>query len=66
MLPLCDVELKQTRFYQEVAAEGEAKLLKRLLSKRFGTLPAHVIAQLEQAVTEQLEKWGEQIFEAKS
>ncbi len=66
MLSLYDIELKQTRFYQEIAAEerqagrqeGAAQLLKRLLSKRFGTVPAHIIAQLEQADIEQLLNWG--------
>ncbi|WP_347986264.1 Rpn family recombination-promoting nuclease/putative transposase [Methylomonas sp. AM2-LC] len=82
MLALNDVELKQTRFYQEIAAEercegkkegklegkleGECHLLIRQLNKRFGPLPQSALQKLEQAKIEQLELWGERILDAKS
>jgi predicted transposase/invertase (TIGR01784 family) len=79
-----DVQLKQTRFYQEIAEEerregkqegllegllegqlkGETALLIRLLSKRFGPLPAWVEQHLAQATIEQLDVWGERILDA--
>lgn len=74
MLALNDIELQQTRFYQEIAneerqegkQEGEVRLLKRHLSKRFGRLPINVINQLEKAETEQLELWAEELLYAKT
>jgi predicted transposase YdaD len=43
MLALNEIELKQTRFYQEVVEEGrqegEQILLQRMLTRRFGAVP---------------------------
>lgn len=68
MLELHDVDLKQTRFYQEVFAEGEsegeARLLRKQLIRRFGPLPAWAEAKLAGAEPAQLEAWGEQVLEA--
>lgn len=78
MLALNEIELKQTRFYQEIAAEeraegrqegrqeGEAQLLLRLLAKRFGQLPPWVVERLEKASIEQLESWCERILDAQT
>ncbi len=67
MLELHDVDLKQTRFYQEVFAEGriegEAKLLRKQLIRRFGPLPGWVEAKLTGAEPAQLEAWGERVLE---
>ena len=43
---------------------GEAKLLKKLLEKRFGALPSWAITKLESAAEEELETWGEAILTA--
>jgi predicted transposase YdaD len=71
-------ELKQTRFYQEVFAEGriegriegeargEARLLRKLLIRRFGALPEGVELRLQQAEPAQLELWGERVLEVKN
>lgn len=63
-----DTELKQTRFYREVFAEGEAegelKLLRKQLIRRFGLLPEWVEAKLAAADSAQLEAWGERVLEA--
>ena len=69
-----DTELKQTRFYQEVFAEGriegeargEARLLRKQLSRRFGALPVWAEAKLAAAHPAQLEMWGERVLEARS
>lgn len=68
-----DTELKQTRFYQEVFAEGriegeargEVRLLRKQLIRCFGTLPAWAEAKLTAAHPAQLEMWGERVLEAK-
>lgn len=71
-----DTELKQTRFYQEVFAEGETegelkgelkgerKLLRRLLVRRFGPLPGWAEVKLAVAAPAQLEAWGERVLDA--
>ncbi len=68
MLELHDVDLKQTRFYREVFAEGEsegeARLLRKQLIRRFGPLPAWAEAKLVGAEPVQLETWGERVLEA--
>ena len=65
-----DVQLKQTRFYQEIAEEerreGETQLLIRQLSKRFGPLPSWVQNKFLQADNEKLELWSERILDAKT
>jgi predicted transposase/invertase (TIGR01784 family) len=74
MLALNDVQLKQTRFYQEVAEEcmqegtlkGETQLLSRQINKRFGPLPPWVQQNLAQADIAQLELWGERILDAQT
>ena len=43
---------------------GEAKLLKKQLEKRFGSLPSWAITKLESAAEEELETWGEAILTA--
>ncbi len=49
---------------QEGKQEGESKLLRVLLTHRFGDLPKWVIAQLESADAETLEKWGLRLLDA--
>lgn len=44
--------------------EGQAKLLERLLTKRFGALPESALARLQSATAEQLEHWADAILEA--
>ena len=47
-------------------AKGESLLLRKLLLKRWGMLPAWVEQELTTASSEQLEAWGEKILEADS
>ena len=45
---------------------GEFTLLKRLLGKRFGELDNALIQRLEQASTDELERWADRVLEANS
>ncbi|TAN48010.1 MAG: DUF2887 domain-containing protein [Methylococcaceae bacterium] len=70
MIGIQDVELKQTRFYQDVFSEGRMEeaqtLLLRLLTKRFGAVNDEVRQRIGQATTEQLEIWTDNILDAKT
>ena len=43
---------------------GARQVLTRLLTRRFGPLPAAVLQQLEQADTDQLERWADNVLDA--
>ena len=43
---------------------GEARTLKRLLTKRFGQLPQWAVEQIDSAKGEQLESWVDRVLEA--
>ena len=45
-------------------AKGESKLLKRLLERRFGALPAWATEKLSNATEPALDAWGEAILTA--
>lgn len=47
-------------------AKGERTILERLLKRRFGKLDASTRARLDNASTEELEQWAENIIEAGS
>jgi hypothetical protein len=49
---------------QQGIPQGEALLLHRQLTCRFGPLPAWVEAQLQKAEAAQLEVWAERVLEA--
>ncbi len=70
MLNVQNIELKQTRFYQEVWGEGhqegEQTLLQRLLSRRFGALPDWVQQRLLHADSAQLEQWADKFLDAQT
>lgn len=51
---------------QEGRQEGEAKVLHRLLSRRFGALPAWVDQRLEQANEVDLEYWTDRVLDAQA
>lgn len=42
---------------------GEARLLHRLLERRFGSLPTWAEARLAKAVEEDLVRWGERVLD---
>jgi hypothetical protein len=46
--------------------EGERTLLLKQLTRRFGPLPDHVLARVQQAGTAALERWAERILSAPS
>ena len=45
---------------------GEARLLRRLLTRRFGPLPPWVEGRLEQATEAELESWADRVLEFRS
>ncbi len=82
MLNVQNVELKQTRFYQDVWAEGreegrqegweegqqegEKLLLQRMLMRRFGALPVWAKNKLRAATAQQVEHWADRLLDAVS
>ena len=51
---------------QEGRLEGETLLLQRLLVRRFGPLPAGVVARIAAATVEEIETWGDRVLEART
>ncbi|KFI22576.1 Rpn family recombination-promoting nuclease/putative transposase [Nitrosococcus oceani] len=49
---------------QEGIQQGEVQVLRRLLARRFGSLPEWVEARLQAADTAALEEWAERVLEA--
>ena len=47
-------------------SQGEALLLIKQLTKRFGTLPTWTEEKISQASRQQLEVWGERIFDVQT
>ncbi len=72
MLALTDIDLKQTRFFQEVLAEGrqegrkqgEAAMLLRLFTLKFGPPAAEVRRQIVTADADTLLRWSERVLTA--
>jgi len=48
----------------EGAHEGEVLLLQKLLTKRFGTIPVHITAQVSTASLEEIERWFDRAIDA--
>ena len=48
----------------EAKLEGEAAILQRLLTKRFGGLDDITLTRLHNATSEQLEFWAERVLDA--
>jgi hypothetical protein len=46
--------------------QGEGKLLRRVLTRRFGPLPSWAEQRLEQAGETQLEAWADRVLECRS
>ncbi len=46
--------------------KGEALLLQRQLTRRFGTLPSDVVGRIAGATAAQLEQWGDRVLDAPS
>ena len=44
--------------------KGESRLLRRLLEKRFGSLPVTVAEKLETASMQELDTWGDAVLTA--
>ena len=50
----------------EAIAKGEVEIVRRLLTRRFGSLPQWVLHQLDQASRNQIEQWADRILDASS
>jgi len=48
--------------HQEGLLAGEAKLLKKLLERKFGNLPAWINDKVSTATQQDLERWGEAVL----
>jgi len=70
MLGFTDIDIKQTRFYQDVYAKGEQEgkleLILRLLNRRFGELDTNLIKQIRGLDVSQLEELAEALLEFSS
>ena len=59
MLGFTDVDLNQTRFYQDVYVEAEANLVLRQLKRRFGELDSNLVEQIQSLKVSELEALAE-------
>jgi len=59
------VKSRELKWYDRCKLEGEARLLRYLLERRFGALPAWVGQQLAEAPEEKLILWGRGILDSK-
>jgi predicted transposase/invertase (TIGR01784 family) len=60
------IQLGKQEGIQVGRIEGESQLLAKLLSKRFGPLPAWAREKMAHADIEQLELWGERVLDAET
>lgn len=51
---------------QQHEQRGEALVLQKLLTKRFGTLPAEVLGKISSASAEQIDTWVDRVLDAAS
>jgi len=58
--------IQETKAYQSIFAEGEAEGLKRLLTRRFGPLPAWAEQRIGAAPVAQLDAWLDGVLDATS
>jgi len=67
MLGFTDVDLKQTRFYQDVHGEGREEeavvLVLRLLNRRFGELDSNLVEQIHALGVSELEALAEALLD---
>ncbi|BAW97775.1 hypothetical protein NIES970_27360 (plasmid) [[Synechococcus] sp. NIES-970] len=70
ILDVKQMDITQSRFYQEISEEGrqqgEARLVLRLLSKRFGTIDEAIANQISQLEISELESLGESLLDFQS
>jgi hypothetical protein len=52
--------------FEQGERRGEALILQRQLTKRFGSLPQWAVEKIAQAQNEQLEQWSLQLLEAET
>jgi predicted transposase YdaD len=57
------IELQETGFYKSAKAEGEVKIIVKLLQQRFGILPEELSDRIASLTIEQLELLTEEILD---
>jgi predicted transposase YdaD len=57
------VSVQETRVYQEGREEGKEELILLMLTKRFGTLPDSIPAQIQSVPVERLNALGEALLD---
>ena len=55
-----------SRIERRALKRGEARLLRRQLTRRHGELPHSVAQRLEKASTEEIERWADRVLTAKT
>jgi len=63
MLGFTEVDLKQTRFYQDVHGEAEVNLVVRQLKCRFGELDSNLVEQIQALGVSELEALAEGLLD---
>ncbi|MFM8330129.1 MAG: DUF2887 domain-containing protein [Candidatus Methylumidiphilus sp.] len=64
MFNFTDISMKETRYYQDAVAEGEAAVVLRLLERKFRPLPESARQRIASADAETLLVWAERILDA--
>jgi predicted transposase/invertase (TIGR01784 family) len=57
------IELQQTRVYQDAQADGEQRLVLKLLIRKFGSIPSEVRSRVNSLTIERLESLGEDLLD---
>lgn len=65
MFNFTDISMKETRYYKDAVAEGEAAILLRQMERKFRPLPESARQRLAAADAETLLMWAERVLDAK-
>ncbi len=57
------IELQQTRVYQEAKADGEQRLVTKILTRKLGNITPEIRSRVISLTIEQLESLGEDLLD---
>jgi predicted transposase YdaD len=57
------IELQQTRVYQDAKAEGEQRLVTKILTRKLGNITPEIRSRVISLTIEQLESLGEDLLD---
>ena len=63
MVHLIDVDIRDTRYYEEVAADVQARMVTRQLKKRLGEMASSQEAMIHALPVDQLEALGDALLD---